>query len=152
MNECIIYYDGLSHYNDPAFVNKRTLKTICVPKENILRYRYHRNTRCSKLTEHIRQKKSDSIENSFQNSNSVNEKIKSASTRTTTKEVTNGLSPVKRAKRKRFSSSLEKNVMEKRLQSFLPVLQTSSVSLSLLGSLAPTNSFVSARMWVIQDS
>ena len=32
-------------------------------------------------------------------------KIKSASTRTTTKEVTNGLSPVNRAKRKRFSSS-----------------------------------------------
>ena len=137
MNECIIYYDGLSHYNDPAFVTKRTLKTICVPKEN---------------TEHIRQKKSDSIKNSIQNSNSVNEKFKSASTRTTTKEVTNGLSPVKRAKRKRFSSSLEKKVMKKRLQSFLPVLQTSSVSLFLLGSLAPTNSFVSARMWIIQDS
>ena len=152
MNECIIYYDGLSHYNDPAFVNKRTLKTICVPKENILRYRYHRNTRCSKLTEHIRQKKSDSIENSFQNSNSVNEKIKSASTRTTTKEVTNGLSPVKRAKRKRFSSSLEKHVQKKSLPSFLPVLPTSSILFSLLDSLAPTNSFVWARKWVMKGS
>ena len=124
MNECIIHYDGLSHYNDPAFVTKRTLKTILlakeehakwtdrhifqfklVPKENILRYRYHRNPRCYKFTERIRQKKSHSIENSIQSSNSVNKKIKSASSRTTTKEVKNGLYPVNRAKRKRFSSS-----------------------------------------------
>ena len=33
MNECIIYYDGLNHYNDPAFVTKRTLKTILLAKD-----------------------------------------------------------------------------------------------------------------------
>ena len=79
-------------------------------------------------------------------------KIKSVSTRTTSKEVTNGLSPVKRAKRKRFSSSLEKNVQKKSLPSFLPVLPTSSILFSLLDSLAPTNSFVWARKWVMKGS
>ena len=45
-----------------------------VPEENILRYMHHRNPRCSKFTERIWQKKSDSIENSIQSSNSVNKK------------------------------------------------------------------------------
>ena len=89
--------------------------------------------------------------NPFQNFNSANKKFKSASARTSTKEVTNGLSPVKRAKRKRFSSSGEKCVMEKILRSFLPVLPQSSVLLSLLRSPAPTDNFVWARMWVMQD-
>ena len=33
MNDCIIYFDGLSHYNDSAFVTKRTLKTILPAKD-----------------------------------------------------------------------------------------------------------------------
>ena len=33
MNECIIYYDGLNHYNNPVFVTKGTLKTILLVKE-----------------------------------------------------------------------------------------------------------------------
>ena len=32
MNECNIYYDSLSHYNDPTFLTKRTLKTILLDK------------------------------------------------------------------------------------------------------------------------
>ena len=32
MNECIIFYDGHSHYNDPVFVTKRTLKAILLAK------------------------------------------------------------------------------------------------------------------------
>ena len=32
MNECIIYYDGLNHYNNPVFVTNRTLKTILLAK------------------------------------------------------------------------------------------------------------------------
>ena len=80
MNECILYYDGLNHYNGSLFASKSTLKTILlakeeyekrndrhivqfklVPKENISRYRYHRNPRCFKFTERIRQKQADSM-------------------------------------------------------------------------------------------
>ena len=32
MNECVIYYDGLNHYNNPVFVTNRTLKTILLAK------------------------------------------------------------------------------------------------------------------------
>ena len=35
MNECIIHYDGLSRYDDPVFVTKRTLKTYCELKKNM---------------------------------------------------------------------------------------------------------------------
>ena len=33
MNEGIIDYYGLSHYDDPVFVTERTLKTILLAKE-----------------------------------------------------------------------------------------------------------------------
>ena len=33
MNECIILYDGLSRFDGPVFVTKRTLKTIVLAKE-----------------------------------------------------------------------------------------------------------------------
>ena len=66
--------------------------------------------------ERIRQKQADSIEKPIQNSNSVNKK--SASTRTTTKKVANGLSPVKKAKRKCFFSSTEKKINEKKVTIF----------------------------------
>ena len=74
MTECIIPYDSVSRHNDPAFVTRRTLKTMLlakeehekrnerhfqfklVSKENILRYRYHRNPYYSKFTECIQQK------------------------------------------------------------------------------------------------
>ena len=35
MNECVIHYDGLSRYDDPVFVTKRTLKTYCELKKNM---------------------------------------------------------------------------------------------------------------------
>ena len=74
MNECVTHYDSLSGHDDLAFVTTSTLKTMLlakekhekwnrhifqfklVPKENILRYRYHRNPRYSRFTERIRQK------------------------------------------------------------------------------------------------
>ena len=62
--------------------------------------------------------------NTFKNFNSVNKKINSASTRTTTKKVTNGLSPVKRAKRKRFSSSAGKMCNEKNITIFFASFAT----------------------------
>ena len=33
MNECIIYYDGFNHCNDPVFVTKRALKTTLLVTE-----------------------------------------------------------------------------------------------------------------------
>ena len=33
MNECIIYYNDLNHYNNPVCVTKGTLKTILLVKE-----------------------------------------------------------------------------------------------------------------------
>ena len=97
-----------------------------VPKENILRHGYQTKSTLFQATESIRQKRADSIDKSIPNSNFINKEFKSASTRTTTKKVTKGLSQVKEAKRKRFSSSAKKCVMEKRLRSFLPLSPTSS--------------------------
>ena len=81
-----------------------------VPKVKTLKYRYHRNLHCSKFTELNRQKQADSIKKSNQNFNSVNKRFKSASIRSTTKKVTNGLSPVKRAKKKNAFSHLRKKM------------------------------------------
>ena len=86
-----------------------------VPKVKTLKYRYHRNLHCSKFTELNRQKQADSIKKSNQNFNSVNKKFKSASIRSTTKKVTNGLSPVKRAKKKTLSLICEKKCNEKKV-------------------------------------
>ena len=99
MNECIIHYDGLNRYEDPVFVTERILKTILLAKEehekkndrhifqckfelkeNILRYRYHRNPCHSDFTKIFRQRRADSIDKSIENSNSINKKSKSAST------------------------------------------------------------------------
>ena len=33
MNECIIYYDGVNHYNNPVFLTKKILKTILLAYE-----------------------------------------------------------------------------------------------------------------------
>ena len=134
MDEYIIHYDDLSRYDDPVFVSDRTLETILlakeehkkrnerhifqcklVPKENSLRYSYHINPCYSKLTESNLQKRADSIDKSIQNSNSIDKKSKSASTRTTRKKLTTGSSPVKRAKRKRSSSLTEQCATRNRL-------------------------------------
>ena len=84
------------------------------------------------------QKWADSINKYIQNSNSINKKFKSASTRTTTKTI-KCLSPIKRNKRKHFSSPAKQCLTKKGLQSFSPVSPTSSVSLLRLGSPTSTN-------------
>ena len=84
------------------------------------------------------QKRADSINKYIQNSNSINKKFKSASTRTTTKTI-KCLSPIKRNKRKYFSSPAKQCLTKKGLQSFSPVSPTSSVSLLRLGSPTSTN-------------
>ena len=113
-------------------------KKSCLLKKNmknemtntfILRYWYHRYPPCPKFTECIRQKQADSADKSTQNSNSVDKKFKSASTRANKKRVNKWFVPMKRAKRKHFPSSVVENVMKKILRSVLPVLPTSSVSL-----------------------
>ena len=143
MNECIIHYDSLSCHNDPVFVTKRTSNQSCQQKKNVknemtetffnVNWYQKKIFRGKGIMEihailslqnvFAKSKLIQSI-NPFQNFNSVNKKFKSASTRTSTKEVTNGLSPVKRAKRKRFSSSGEKCVMEKILRSFFASFAT----------------------------
>ena len=156
MNECIIHCDGLSHYDNPVIVTERPFKTILLAKDKhekgndrqifqcklvlkvyILKYKYHRNPCYPKFTKIICQKRADSIIKSIQNSNSIIKKSKSASKRTIRGRVTKRLSPVKRARSKSSSSPAEQCVINKRLQSFSPVLSTSSVSLSPLGSPAP---------------
>ena len=137
MNECIIHYDGLSHHDDSVFVTNRTMKTTLlakeehekwdnrrifqfklVPKENIWGIGIIEIHAIPSLQNVFAKSKLILSINSFQNFNSVNKKSKSASTKATTKYVTNGLSPVKGAKRKHFSSSTEKCVMKKMLHFF----------------------------------
>ena len=78
-----------------------TLKTILLAQEEhekrndkhiYFEVWYHRYPPCPKFTECIRQKQADSADKSTQNSNSVDKKFKSASTRANKKRVANGLS------------------------------------------------------------
>ena len=120
MNECIICYDGLSHYNDPEFVTKTILlaKHEHTKRNDFFNLNWYQKIILWGIVI-IEIHAVPSFQNVFDKLNLIPpripsralipsiEKLKSVSARKTTKQVTNGLSPVKIAKGKHFSLSLE---------------------------------------------